>query len=131
MNKTDTHGFVNQLLVYTLVMICFSGSIGLGTVYLRQQMAQTANSIRQLENRSDAVERRLAETNAFIAAESSADVLARRNADWGLGLVLPHEQQIVRVTEPVEERLAQKRYQEVFAKDPAVAPVRFVIGSAQ
>ena len=35
MKKTDTHAFVNQLLVYTLVMICFSGSIGLGTVWLR------------------------------------------------------------------------------------------------
>ncbi|PTY05511.1 hypothetical protein DB347_14120 [Opitutaceae bacterium EW11] len=129
MNKTDTHGFVNQLLVYTLVMICFSGSIGLGTVYLRQQMAQTANSIRQLDNRSEALERRLAETTAFAEAEMSPDVLKRRNAEWNIGMVPPQEQQIVRVTEPVEDRLAQKHYQEMFAKEqPAAVQVKFVLG---
>lgn len=128
MNKTETHGFVNQLLVYTLVMICFSGSIGLGTVWLRQQMAQTANSIKQLEGRSETIERHLAETNALVASESSADVLARRNAEWNLGLVRPVEVQIVRVTEPVEDRLARKRHDELFARDAVVAPVRFVMG---
>lgn len=127
MNKNETHGFVNQLLVFTLVMICFSGSIGLGTVYLRQQMAQTANSIRQLETRSEAIERHLAETNALVAAESSADVLARRNVEWNLGLVQPREPQIVRVTEPVEDRLARRRHNDLFSHDPVVAPVSFVL----
>ena len=32
MNTSDNHAFVNQLLVYTLVMICLSGSIGLQPV---------------------------------------------------------------------------------------------------
>jgi hypothetical protein len=127
MKKTETHGFVNQLLVYTLVMICFSGSIGLGTVWLRQQMAQTANRIRQMEVRSDAIERHLAETNASIAMESSSDVLAQRNAVWNLGLIAPKEAQIVRVTEPVEDRLARKRHDELF-REPTVASVRFVLG---
>ena len=130
MNKTETHGFVNQLLVYTLVMICFSGSIGLGTVFLRQQMAQTANSIKQLESRAEAIERHLAETNTLVSAESSADVLARRNVEWNLGLVQPREPQIVRVTEPVENRLARKRHDELFAHDPVIAPVRFVLGGS-
>lgn len=128
MKKSDTHGFVNQLLVYTLVMICFSGSIGLGTVWLRQQMAQTANGIRQLEVRSETIERHLAETNALVAAESSADVLARRNTEWNLGLVQPTEPQIVRVTEPVEDRLARKRHDQLFANDATIKPVRFVLG---
>jgi hypothetical protein len=130
MNKNETHGFVNQLLVYTLVMICFSGSIGLGTVWLRQQIAQTANSIKQLEARSSAVERRLAEANALIAAESSVEVLNRRNTEWRIGLVRPHEDQIKRVMEPVEDRLARKRHDELFANDrPTVARVRLVLGS--
>ena len=51
MNKKDTHAFVNQLLVYTLVMICFSGSIGLGTVWLRHQISITANNTKRLEQR--------------------------------------------------------------------------------
>ena len=129
MNNKETHGFVNQLLVYTLVMICFSGSIGLGTVWLRQQIAQTANNVKLLESRSQAIERHLAETNALIAAESSADVLARRNTEWNLGLVRPQERQIVRVFEPVEDRLARKRHDQLFADERGtVAPVRFVLG---
>ncbi|HEU5080526.1 MAG TPA: hypothetical protein VFT72_15045 [Opitutaceae bacterium] len=129
MNKTETHGFVNQLLVFTLVIICFSGSIGLGTVYLRQQKAQVANTIRQIEIRTDAIERHLAETNASISAESSASALARRNAEWNLGLVAPKEQQIVRVTEPVEERLERKRHDELYAQEAgAISPIRFVLG---
>jgi hypothetical protein len=32
MNKSDRHAFVNQMLIYTLVMICFSGSIGMNTI---------------------------------------------------------------------------------------------------
>jgi hypothetical protein len=130
MKKSETHGFVNQLLVYTLVMICFSGSVGLGTVYLRQQMAQMANNIRQMESRSDAIERHLAETNAAIAAESASDVLAQRNALWKIGLIAPTENQIVRVSEPVEDRLARKRHDELF-REPAVASVKFVMGDAQ
>ena len=129
MNKNETHGFVNQLLVYTLVMICFSGSIGLGTVWLRQQIAQTANSVKQLEARAEAVERHLAEANALISAESSAEVLARRNVEWRIGLVRPHEEQIKRVMEPVEDRLARKRHGELFAQENArIAPVRLVLG---
>lgn len=128
MNKSETHGFVNQLLVYTLVMICFSGSIGLGAVWLRQQIAQTANSIRQVETRADALERRLAETNAAIAAESSPDVLERRNVEWNLGLVQPKEIQIARVKESVEDRLARKRHDQLYARDAAASPVRFVLG---
>lgn len=131
MNKTETHGFVNQLLVFTLVMICFSGSIGLGTVWMRQQMAQTANSIKQLESRSQAVERHLAETNALVAAESSEVVIRRKNTEWNIGLVPPTEPQIVRVTEPVEDRLARKRHDELFAQDPVVKPVRFALGEGQ
>jgi len=129
MNKNETHGFVNQLLVYTLVMICFSGSIGLGTVWMRQQMAQTANHIRNLETRSEALERRLAETNAFVEAEKSQDILLRRNQEWNLALRPPMEQQIKRVAIAVEDRLARKRHDQLFAREqPAVQPVRFVLG---
>ena len=131
MNKTETHGFVNQLLVYTLVMICFTGSIGMGTVWLRQQMAQTANTIKQMEIRSDTIERRLAETTAQISAESSSDALARRNTLWSLGLSAPKELQIVRVTDRVEDRLARKRHDQLYSETPAVAEVRFVLGNSQ
>src|SRR5450759_3999608 len=107
MNKNNRHAFVSQLLVYTLVMICFTGSIGLGTVWLRNQIAQTANSVKSFENRTDAVERRLAETTTLIAAEQSPDVLIRRNVEWHLGLAAPDfRTQIVRISENPVDRLS-------------------------
>ncbi|MDF3058355.1 MAG: hypothetical protein K0R17_2570 [Rariglobus sp.] len=127
MNKKDTHAFVNQLLVYTLVMICFSGSIGLGTVWLRHQISITANNTKQLEQRIVEAERHLSELNTQITAEQSIDVLARRNSEWKLGLVLPKEPQVVRVSDSPERRLASRNNAEVFAAEAAAtaAPVRF------
>lgn len=122
---------MNQLLVYTLVMICFTGSIGLGTVWLRNQMAQTANSIKSYEYRTAEVERRLAETAAMIGAEQSTETLLRRNDEWRLGLASPdYRTQIVRVTENPEERLAARRNREIFTPEPTVQPVKFVLGAS-
>ena len=130
MIKTDHHAFVNQLLVYALVMISFTGSIGLGTVWMRNQIALTANSIKTLETRTAEVERHIAETTTMIASEQSPDELIRRNAEWRLGLVAPDfRTQIVRINENPEQRLAAKRNREIFAVDPAtVRPVKFVMG---
>jgi N-acetylmuramic acid 6-phosphate (MurNAc-6-P) etherase len=117
------------MLVYTLVMICFSGSIGLGTVWLRHQISLTANNTKLLEQRIIESERHLAELNTQITAEQSIDVLARRNNEWKLGLVLPKEPQVVRVSESPERRLAERNNIEVFAPEAVVsgnvAPVRF------
>jgi N-acetylmuramic acid 6-phosphate (MurNAc-6-P) etherase len=133
MNKKDTHAFVNQLLVYTLVMICFSGTIGLGTVWLRHQISLTANNSKRLEQRIVETERRIAELNTQVTAEQSIDVLARRNTEWKLGLVLPKEPQVVRVGESPERRLASRNNAEVFAPEAVlsgtVTPVRFRVGT--
>jgi len=132
MNKSDRHAFVNQMLVYTLVMICFTGSIGLGTVWLRNQIAQTANSIKLYENRTAETERRLSETTTMIASEQSPDVLIRRNAEWRLGLASPDfRTQIVRISENPEERLAAKRNREIFAPQASLQPVKFVLGGVR
>jgi len=126
MNKTDTNAFVNQLLVYTLVMICFSGSIGLGTVWLRHQISVTANNTKQLEQRIAETERHMAELNTQITEEQTITVLNRRNVEWSLGLVQPREPQVVRVNESAERRLAARNNAEVFASESvSVTPVRF------
>ena len=131
MNKTDTHAFVNQLLVYTLVMICFSGSVGLGTVWLRHQISVTANSTKAIETRLTEIERRIAETSALIAAEQSPDQLEQKNALFALGLVRPSEQQTVRVNESPEQRLLARRNNEIFRSDTArLSPVRFRIAES-
>ncbi len=132
MNKATNSAFINQMLVYTLVMICFSGSVGIGAVWIRQQIAQTANSIRQLEATNRETDRRISEIDTLVASEQSPEVLTRRNAEWNLGLVQPREQQVVRVNESVEQRLAAKRNSELFSTGPAnITPVRFVIGGVQ
>ncbi len=130
MNKSDTSAFVNQMLVYTLVMICFSGSIGLGTVWMRQQIAQTAKSIQQVEASTEEIERRLAETTSVIAEEQSAESLNRRNTQWKLGLVQPTEQQVVRVGEQPERRLNAKRNAELFSDTQSLLKGRFLAGGS-
>ena len=114
MKKTDTHAFVNQLLIYTLVTIGFSGSVGLGTVWLRHQISVTANRTRQIEARLAEVERHCRETEAAIGTEQGPEALKRRNTEWRLGLVSPKDSQIIRVNEAPEERLAAKRNQGLF-----------------
>ena len=110
-------------------MICFSGSIGLGTVWLRHQISITANNTKLLEQRIAEAERHLSELNTQVTAEQSIDVLTRRNTEWKLGLVLPKEPQVVRVSESPERRLASRNNVEVFAPEAVltgtVTPVRF------
>jgi hypothetical protein len=124
MNKQATHAFVNQLLVYTLVMICFTGSVGLGTVWLRYQMSVTANRNKLLETRIAEVERHLAETTTEIETEQGPAMLQRHNTEWHLGLVQTKEARVSHVNEEVGIRLAAKRNQGLFS-DVGVNPVVF------
>lgn len=115
------------MLVGTLMMICFSGSLGLGTVWLRHEISLAANRNRQLEAQLTEVERRVDANTAAIAAEQSPDTLVRRNAEWRLGLVPPREAQVVRVADDVERRLAAKNRAGLFALEvqPALATIVF------
>lgn len=129
MKTSDTHAFVNQLLVCTLAMILFSGSIGLGAVWLRHQISTTAQSTRQLENALAEVERRIAETSALIAAEQSPEALVDKNLAMGIGLVPRRDAQVFWITESPEERLAARRNLEIFAEETvrSRSPVRFSV----
>lgn len=114
MKTLSSHGFVNQLLVYSLVMIGFSGSIGLGTVWMRHQISMAANSTKQLTARIADVERHLAEATAAAESERDANVLLRRNVEWRLGLVPPSQAQIVHVSDDPVTHLAAKRNRGLF-----------------
>ncbi|HTO02560.1 MAG TPA: hypothetical protein VL069_02610 [Opitutus sp.] len=119
MKTSTSQGFINQLLVYTLVMICFSGSIGLGTVWMRHQISITANATKQLDARLSAIERHLTEATAAAETERDTNVLLRRNSEWKLGLVPPTQAQIVHVTEDPVIRLAAKRNRMLFGDQAA------------
>jgi hypothetical protein len=109
MNRSSNHAFVNQVLVYTLVMICFTGSIGLGTVWMRHQISLTANATKVLDARIAELDRRISETTAAMEREQDPGVLKERNEKWNLGLAQPTQEQIVRVSGDPVLRLAAKR----------------------
>jgi hypothetical protein len=132
MNKTGSQAFVNQLLVYTLVTICLSGSVGLASVWMQQQIATASNSIKQIEVRTAELERRQREINTEVAQEQSVVRLEQRNKEWRLGLVQPTEQQIERIYESPEHRLARKRMDERFgAESLSFFPVRYAAGGTR
>jgi hypothetical protein len=123
MNRSNNQAFVNQLLVYTLVMICFSGSVGLGTVWLRHQISLAANRSKMIEAGIAEVERHLAETRAAVETEEGPDFLKKRNVEWQLGLVPPTESQVAeRVSGDPGLLLAAKNNRNLFA-DRELTPV--------
>lgn len=100
---------VNRLLLATILLLTFAGSIGLATVWLRHQISEVAQDNKQMQQRLVEVQRRTAETNAEIAAALNPEVLLGQNSSLRLGLEMPRDHQIVSVIDPVEVRLASKR----------------------
>lgn len=100
---------VNRLLLATILLLAFAGSIGLSTVWLRHQISEVAQSNKQMQQRIVEVQRRSAETNAEIAAALNPEVLLGQNTSLRLGLERPRDYQIVSVAEAVELRLATKQ----------------------
>ena len=115
MKPPPAHAFVNRLIALTLLLLVFSGSLGLGAVWMRQEISQAANRSRSLEVKMANVERRLDEVNAEVAAAVNPDVLLQQNQSMQLGLVSPREIQVHRVSESPELWLASRRNREVFS----------------
>ena len=114
MKPPPAHAFVNRLIALTLLLLVFSGSLGLGAVWMRQEISQAANRGRVLDLKLADVARRLDEVNAEVAVAVNPDVLLQQNQAMRLGLVSPREVQVTHVSESPELRLASKRNREVF-----------------
>lgn len=125
--KAGSQAFVNQFLVYTLVAICGSATIGLGTVWMRHQISVAANENKVLEASIEDLDRRIEEADAAIAAEQDPAVLNRRNAEWHLGLVPPGETQVRRVSEDPVMRLASFHNRKLFGEGPATVSVSLAL----
>jgi hypothetical protein len=108
---------VNRLIGLTLLLLVFSGTLGLGAVWVRQEISATANRSRGLVAQIAEVERRLDEVQAEIAAAVNPDALLRQNTAMRLGLGSPQEQQVVRIEGSPELRLAAKRNREIFSTE--------------
>ncbi|HUL54260.1 MAG TPA: hypothetical protein VLT83_12700 [Opitutaceae bacterium] len=109
MNQSAANAFINQLLVYTLVMLVFTGSIGFGTVWMRHEISLAANRNKNLQAHLAEVQRHLDQLTAEIAAAQNPDTLIRLNSEMRLGLVAPRQEQSEHVAVDAEQRLAEKR----------------------
>jgi hypothetical protein len=125
--KAGSQAFVNQFLVYALVAISASASVGLGTVWMRHQISVAANANKVLEASIADVERRVEETDAAIAAEQDPAVLNRRNSEWHLGLLPPGETQVRRVSEDPVMRLASIHNRKLFGEGPATISLQVAL----
>lgn len=104
----------SRLIAATVMLLVFAGTIGLATVWLRHQISEVATSNRNAQVRIAEIDRRIAGANARVAAGLSPEVLLRQNAGLHLGLAAPRDNQIIRVDEEVDIRLASKRNAELF-----------------
>jgi outer membrane murein-binding lipoprotein Lpp len=133
MKPPPAHAHVNRLIALSLLLLVFSGTLGLGAVWVRQEISQTANRSRALVAKVADIERRIDEVNAEIAAAASPGALMRQNEIMRLGLAMPKEIQVQRVEGSPELRLAAKRNRDIFASGPtgdAVPTFRIVNASA-
>jgi hypothetical protein len=133
MKPPPVNALVNQLVAHTLGLLVFGGSLGLGAVWVRQEIFSTANRSRVLELKIADAQRRLDEINAEVATALNPDSLLARNAGMRLALVPPREPQVARVTVSPELLLAAKNNREIFslqAAGPEAPPVSFHIVAA-
>ena len=114
MRPPPARAFVSQLIALTLLLLVFSGSLGLGAVWVRQEISGTANRSHAIETKIADVERRMDEVNAEVAAALNPSALLRQNQTMMLGLSSPREMQIVRIQGSPELHLASKRNREMF-----------------
>lgn len=121
MKPPPPHALVSKLIALTLALLVFADTLGLGAVWVRQEIFSTANRSRGLEVKLADVERRLDEVNAEVAAALNPDALLRRNDRMRLGLAMPVEAQVARVAVSPETLLAMRRNREIFQFEPAPA----------
>jgi hypothetical protein len=129
MNKSAANAFINQVLVYTLVMLVFTGSIGFGTVWLRHEISLAANRNKNLRTHLAEVQRHLDQLTAEIAAAQSPDALIRLDSSMRLGLDMPRQEQIQRVAGDVEQQLAARRNPDLFVAE--IQPAGFRRGGTR
>ena len=115
MRPPPPNALVNKIVALTLCLLVFSGTLGLGAVWVRQEIFSTANRTNALGNKIADVERRLDEVDSSVAIALNPAALLRRNEAMRIGLAAPQETQVVRLWEQPSLRLAHKRNREIFS----------------
>lgn len=102
-----------QFGVLAFLFIFFVGSFGLATVWLRQQIAVSAEQARLMERRLVELERSESSLTSQIAIAMSPSQLEAQNERLQLGLRQPRENQVVRVDRETQTRFAQFRWNQL------------------
>lgn len=113
---------LNRLLLATLLLLAFAGSIGVATVWLRHEVSAVAQATKLTQVRLADIQRRTAETNAQIAASLNPEQLLLKNNVLRLGLARPRGDQIKEAPD-AEVIFAAKRNADRLA--PSVVTVSF------
>ena len=121
MKPPPATAYVNRLIALSLALLLFSGTLGLGAVWVRQEISQTANRSRALVAKLADVERRLDDVNTAIATAVNPSVLKEQNLAMRLGLATPKEGQVVRVEGSPELRLLARANRDNFNRASAEA----------
>jgi hypothetical protein len=114
-NRRPIVSILNRVLLWSFLLLVYAGVIGFGTVWLRHQIAISANENKVIERRIVEIERILSQVNSELAVALSPDYLIGRNRELDLRLARPVETQIVRIRDDVEMRLVIKRNEELFS----------------
>jgi hypothetical protein len=126
MNSSSRSAFANHLLIYTLMAIGFSGSIGLGTVWMQHQISLVAKANKVLEGRLKDYERQSEQATTEIAEEQDVSVLLARNVQWKIGLVAPVKEAVQQVADDPVAHLVLKHNREMFSEatsSNSIAPI--------
>ncbi len=109
MKPPPPNALINKLVALTLVLLMFAGTLGLGAVWVRQEIFSAANRSRGLQVLIADVGRKLDEVRAQVATAESVAVLLEKNDSMRLALVSPREVQVVRVDQDPTIELLRKR----------------------
>lgn len=107
-SPSQVSSLLNRVIALAIVLFVFVGVFGLTTVYLRHEIANTANTIKQIERGVLVEKRKLAELGAEITRMTTRSALKTLNERYAFGLNIPKDNQIVRVSVNVESRLYEK-----------------------
>lgn len=107
-SKNNVSSLLNRIIALAVVLFVLVGAFGLTTVYMRHQIANTANEIKSIERKLVIEKRRLAEMGAELTRMTTRSALKDLNQKYAFGLGIPREDQVIRVSVNVEARLMEK-----------------------
>ncbi|MCC5789912.1 MAG: hypothetical protein JJT75_09770 [Opitutales bacterium] len=107
--------FLNTLIFGILILLISLGAMGLWTVNIRQNIAESAGNIRALENQLAQLDRAIGRVDSELANAKTPQALLQKMELAGLELQPPADNQIIRLN--TERRLAVANGQRLFARE--------------